>query len=214
MIERTREVFNEFIQVRKELGNIWMVTPGSRFCGHSSEQCIERTLRKALGRPQEAASWPLRPFPFYNPHEWILQKVLEDGRKDGKRWQEILAEKAGVQELADDDLKARRLQLESRLKRPATDEELCIYLQFPRDALEFIKFEERFGQTWLLPPEVWFHEGGFPDGSRITFPDKVGKIHNIDIVSTRRTGESVHTSFLIDYRFQTYTTNVSKNRTK
>jgi pyruvate carboxylase len=140
--------------------------------------------------------------------------VLEDGRTDGKRWQEIMAERAGVHELPDEDMKAKRLQLSSHIKRPATDEELCIYSQFPRDALDFIKFEERFGQTWLLPPDVWFHEGGFADGSRITFPDKAGKVHNIDIISTRRTGESVQTSFLVDYRFQTYTTHVSKNRAK
>ena len=115
---------------------------------------------------------------------------------------------------ADEDLKARRLQLELQLKRAATDEELCMYAQFPRDALDFFKFEERFGQTWLLPPDVWFHEGGFPDGTRISFPDETGRTHNIDLISTRRSADSVHTSFLVDYHFQTHTTQVSKNRAK
>jgi pyruvate carboxylase len=215
LMERTHEVFNEFIQVRKELGNIWMVTPGSQILWSTA-------LSNVLNGRYEKPSDDLRklllgrygPFPFYDPHEWILQKVLESGRTDGKRWQEILAEKAGVQAIADDDLKARRNQLSAHLKRPATDEELCIYAQFPRDALEFINFEERFGQTWLLPPEVWFHEGGFPDGSRITFADKAGKVHNIDLISTRRTADSVQTSLLVDYRFQTYRTQISKNRVK
>ena len=98
--------------------------------------------------------------------------MLQSGRTDGKRWDEILADEAGLQELADEDLKARLLQLEAQLNRPATDEELCLYVQFPRDALDFIKFEERFGQTWLLPPDVWFHEGGIPDGARSRLPMK------------------------------------------
>jgi len=215
LMERTREVFSEFIQVRKELGNIWMVTPGSQILWSTA---LNNVLNGRYEKPSDDLKRLLLgrygPFPFYDPHEWILQKVLENGRTDGKRWQEILAERAGVQELPYEDMKARRLQLSSHIKRSATDEELCIYSQFPRDALDFIKFEERFGQTWLLPPEVWFHEGGFPDGSRITFPDQAGKVHNIDIISTRRTGESVQTSFLVDYRFQTYTTHVSKNRSK
>jgi len=215
LMERIQEVFTEFVQVRKELGNVWMVTPGSQILWSTAlsnimngryENPSDDLKRMLLGR--------YGPFPFYDPHEWVLQKVLESGRKDGMRWQEILAEKAGVQELADEDLKARRHQLASQLKRPATDEELCIYLQFPRDALEFIKFEDRFGQTWLLPPEVWFHEGGFADGSRITFPDKAGKIHNIDIISTKRTGDNVQTSFLVDYQFQTYRTHIAKNKAK
>jgi pyruvate carboxylase len=215
LMEQTQEVFSEIIQVRKELGNIWMVTPGSQILWSTA---ISNILNGRYEKPSDDLKGLLLghygPFPFYDPHEWILQKVLEDGRKDGKRWQEVLVEKAGVHELADEDLKARRTQLASHLKRPATDEELCLYLQFPRDALAFIKFEERFGQTWLLPPEIWFHEGGFPDGSRVTFPDKAGKVHNIDFISTRRTGESVQTSLLVDYRFRTYTTDTSKNRTR
>ena len=207
LVERFHEVFNEVIQVRKELGNIWVVTPGSQILWSTAlsnvlngryEKPSDDLKRLLLGR--------LGPFPFYKPQDWIFQKVLERGRTDGKSWEAILADEGGLQEIADEDMTARRHQLESRLKRPPTDEELCLYLQFPRDALEFIKFEERFGQTWLLPPDVWFHEGGFPDGSRIAFADETGKTHNIDLISTRRTADSVQTSFLVDYHFQTYTT--------
>ncbi len=110
----------------------------------------------------------------------------------------------------DEDLNVMRRQLSSRLKRSVTDEELCLYAQFPIDALDFIKFEERFGHAWLLPPEVWFHDGGFPDGTRVTFGDEVGKIHNVDLVTTRRAADNVRTSFLVDYQFQTYTTKFSE----
>jgi len=212
LMERSHEVFSELIEVRKELGNIWVETPGSQILWSTAlsnvvngryEKPSDDLKRLLLGR--------YGPFPFYDPYEWVLQKVLEQGRTDGKRWVEILADEAGLQELADEDLKARRLQLESLLKRPATEEELCLYVQFPRDALDFIKFEERFGQTWLLPPDVWFREGGFSDGTRISFADETGKTHNIDFISTMRTAGRVQTSFLVDYHFQTYTTEVEKH---
>jgi pyruvate carboxylase len=175
------------------------VTPGSQILWSTA---LSNVLNGRYEKPSDDLKGLLLrrygPFPFYDPHEWIFQKVLESGRTDGKRWWQILADEAGLQELAEEDLTARRLQLESHLKRPATDEELCLYVQFPRDALDFIKFEERFGQTWLLPPDVWFHEGGFPDGTRISFADETGKTHNIDLISTRRTADSVQTSFLVD----------------
>ena len=215
LIERSHEVFSELIEVRKELGDIWVVTPGSQILWSTA---LSNVLNGRYEKPSDDLKRLLLrrygPFPFYDPHEWIFQKVLESGRTDGKRWDAILADEAGLLVLADEDLKASRLELESQLKRPATDEELCMYVQFPRDALDFIQFEERFGQTWLLPPDVWFREGGFPDGARISFADETGKTHNIDLISTRRTADSVQTSFLVDYHFQTYTTQLSKKRAK
>ena len=148
------------------------------------------------------------PFPFYEPQDWIYEKVLEFQRTDGKKWYQVLAEEAGLQEAPDEDLDARRAQLEHELNRTATDEELCLFLQFPRDSLEYFRFEEQFGPTWLLPPQIWFKRGGFEDGTSITFPDQDGKTHHIDVVSTRRTGNLAYTSFLVDHHFQTYTTPV------
>ncbi len=213
LMERSHEVFSELIEVRKELGNIWVVTPGSQILWSTAlSNIVNGRYEKPSDDLKNLLLGRYGPFPFYDPHQWVFQKVLERGRSDGKRWDEILADEAGLQELADEDLKARRLQLESQLKRPATDDELCMYVQFPRDALDFIKFEERFGQSWLLPPDVWFREGGFPDGARISFADETGKTHNIDLISTRQTADSVQTSLLVDYHFQTYTVQVSKKQ--
>ena len=207
LMERSHEVFSEMIEVRKELGNFWIVTPGSQILWSTAlsnlisgryEEPSDDLKRLLLGR--------YGPLPFYNPQEWILEKVLERGRTDGKKWNQILEQEGGIQEIENEDLRARRAELESRLQRPVTDEELCLYVQFPRDAFDFIKFEERFGQTWLLPPDVWFREGGFPDGTRIAFADETGKTHTIDLISTRRTADSAHTSFLVDHQFQTHTT--------
>ncbi len=211
LIERAHEVFAELIQVRKELGNIWMVTPGSQILWSTA---LNNVLNGRYVKPSDDLKRLLLgrygPFPFYDPRQWIFERVLEDGRKDGKKWDEILATEAGMQEIPPEDFTARRRQLETTLNRSVTEEELSMYVQFPRDAAEFFKFEDQFGKTWLLPPEIWFHKGGFPDGTRITFPDEAGKTHHIDLVSTRRIGESVHTSLLVDYQFQTFTTKVAQ----
>ena len=213
LLERIHELFRELIQVRKELGNIWVVTPGSQILWSTA---LSNLLNGRYEKPSDDLKRLLLgrygPFPFYDPHEWIYQKVLEGGRTDGKKWEEVFVEEGGLKAPVDENMDARRLELQYLIGREATDEELCIFAQFPRDAVDFIKFEERFGQTWLLPPDVWHHKGGFADGTRITFADETGKTHNIDLISTRRTGDNVQTSFLVDYQFQTYTTQVQKEQ--
>jgi pyruvate carboxylase len=214
LLERIHEVFSELIKVNKELGNIWSVTPGSQILWTTA---VNNVLHGRYEKPSDDLKRLLLgrygPFPFYDPQEWIYEKVLEHHRSDGKKWYQILHDEAGIQQLPDEDLEEKRRHLERELKRPANDEELCLYVQFPRDALEYLRFEDKFGKTWLLPPDVWFKREGFDDGARITFPDYDGKTHNIDVVSTRRSGEFVHSSLLVDYHFQTYTTKVRPDKT-
>ena len=207
LLERIHEVFGELIQVNRELGNIWSVTPGSQILWTTA---VNNVLHGRYEKPSDDLKRLLLgrygPFPFSEPQGWIYEKVLESRRTDGKKWYQILADEAGIQRIPDENLEDKRRQLERELKRPVSEEELCLYLQFPRDSVEYFRFEERFGKTWLLPPDVWFKRGGFEDGTGISFNDLDGKTHHIDVVSTRRSGELVHTSLLVDYHFQTYTT--------
>lgn len=209
LLERMRDVFSELIQVNGEMGNIWSVSPGSQILLTTA---LNNVIYGRYERPSDDLKRLLLgrygPFPFNEPQEWIYQKVLESNRADGRKWYQIMTEEGGIQLLPDEDLEARRRELETQLKRSASDEELCLYLQFPRDAVEYFRFEEQYGKTWLLPPAVWLKRGGFEDGDRITFPDYAGKTHQIDIISTRRVGDFVHTSLLVDHHFQTHATAV------
>jgi len=209
LLERMHDVFSELILLNHELGNIWSVTPGSQILLTTA---LNNVLHGRYERPSDDLKRLLLgrygPFPFYEPQEWIYQKVLENNRADGKKWYQIIADEAGVLQLSDADLEAKRHELETLIKRSAKEEELCLYLQFPRDAVEYFRFEEDFGKTWLLPPNVWFKRGGFEDGTRIDFPDYTGKTHHLELISTRRSGDQVHTSLLVDHHFQTYTTTV------
>ena len=213
LMERIHEVFDELIQVNADMGNICSATPGTQIFWTTA---VNNVLHGRYEKPTDDLKRLLLgrygPFPFYDPPEWIYEKVLEHNRTDGKKWLQILSEEAGLQRMEDADMDDCRRRLESKLQRPATEEEICLYLQFPHDALEYLRFEDRFGKTWLLPPEVWFKRGGFPDGTGITFPDHAGKTHHIDVVSTRRTDDTVHTSLLVDYHFQTNATRVRTGR--
>ncbi|MGV8073528.1 MAG: pyruvate carboxylase [Syntrophobacteraceae bacterium] len=211
LLDRIHEVLGDLVKVNRELGNIWSVTPGSQILWATA---VNNVLHGRYENPSDDLKNLLLgnygPFPFYDPPDWIYEKVFEGRRGTGKKWREILADGIGIKQLPDEDLEDKKRQLESELKRPVTDEELCLYLQFPRDSLEYFRFEDRFGKTWLLPPEVWFKRGGFPDGTRITFPDDDGRTHHIDVVSTRRSGDLIHTSLLVDYHFQTHTNQAKK----
>ncbi len=213
LLERIHEVFAELVAVNREMGNIWSVTPGSQILWTTA---VNNVLHGRYEKPSDDLKRLLLgrygPFPFYEPQEWIYQKVLEANRTDGKKWHQILSEEAGIQDLPDEDVDHRKRQLEAHLKRPVNEEELCLYLQFPRDAMEYFRFEDRFGKTWLIPPDIWYRRGGFADGTRISLPDYDGKTHQIDVVSTRHSGDLVHTSLLVDYHFQTYTTPVGPKK--
>lgn len=213
LLERIHEVFTELVAVNREMGNIWSVTPGSQILWTTA---VNNVLHGRYEKPSDDLKRLLLgrygPFPFYEPQEWIYQKVLEANRTDGKKWHQILSEEAGIQDLPEEDMEQRKRQLEAQLKRPVNEEELCLYLQFPRDALEYFRFEDRFGKTWLIPPDIWYRRGGFADGTRISLPDYDGKTHHIDVVSTRHSGDLVHTSLLVDYHFQTYTTPVGPKK--
>jgi len=207
LLTTIHDVFSELCEVNHELGNIWSVTPGSQILWTTA---VNNVMHGRYEKPSDDLKRLLLgrygPFPFYDPQEWIYQKVLEHQRTDGKKWYQILADEAGIQQLPDENLEHKTSELERELKRPATEQELCLYVQFPRDALNYFRFEEQFGKTWLLPPDIWFKRGGFEDGTRITLPDYDGKTHYIDLVSTRRLGDLAYTSLLVDYHFQTYST--------
>ncbi len=214
LLNRSHEVFTELATINQELGNFWSVTPGSQILWTTA-------LNNVLYGRYESPSDDLKrlllgrygPLPFREPPQWIYEKVLEYRRKDGKKWHRILAEEAGLAAVEDVDLERRRMEIEERVGRFASDDALCLYLMFPHDSLDYFLFEEKYGKTWLLPPDIWFRRGGFDEGQRITFADEDGKTHHIDIISTVRKGDSVETSLLVDYHFQTYSTELpGRNR--
>jgi len=212
-LDRMPEILEEMARVQVEMGNWWSVTPGSQILWTTA---VSNVLYGRYERPsldlKNLILGRYGPLPFYEPADWICEKVLEFQRADGKKWHKILYDEGGVVKPRDADFNLERRRLERELERKVSEEELALYLQFPFDAVSFFKFVAQYGKTWLLPPEIWFRQGGFKAGERITFADEYGVPHYIEVVSTRKEGDSVLTTLLVDQSFQTISVRVEGSK--
>ncbi|MDI6852753.1 MAG: pyruvate carboxylase [Deltaproteobacteria bacterium] len=203
-LERMPEILEELARVQVELGNWWSVTPGSQILWTTA---VSNVLNGRYERPsldlQNLILGRYGPLPFYEPEDWICEKVLEYQRRDGKKWHKIIYDEGGQIKPHEPDLEHERRRLQEDLGRAVSDEDLALFLQFPFDTLSYLKFEGKYGKTWLLPPEIWFRQGGFAPGERLKFADERGVPHYIDILSTRREGANVHTTMSVDHNIQT-----------
>ncbi len=167
----------ELPRVQKELGNYWSVTPGSQILWTTAVSNVLGGERygNPSGDLRNLLLGKYGPFPFYRPEDWIYQKVL------GDNWQEVLEKEGGVDDIADMDLAHERYALAELLGVEPTDEQLILYLQHPNDAVEFFKFSEKYGQVYVLPPSIFFRQGGYDIGEKLAFRDHHGKEHMIEI---------------------------------
>ena len=183
----------ELPQVQLELGNFWSVTPGSQMLWTTAVNNVLKNARYKdssddlknlmLGRYGE--------FPFYRPADEIYEAVF------GPDWKEIVECDTCYQKIEDVDLDVEKKVLEHRLERTATEDELVLYLQHPNDAIDFFKFEAKYGKTWVLPPSIWFRKGGFTLGEKFEVPDVFGRLHSIEIGPQRKTKSGDAATYLI-----------------
>jgi pyruvate carboxylase len=213
LMARMPEIFQELGQVQEELGNWWSVTPGSQILWTTA---VNNVIFGRYERPsldlQNLILGRYGPLPFYEPADWICQKVLEYHRTDGKNWRQILREEKGLMKPPVVDLELERTRLAARLGWEVSDADLSLYLQFPFDTLAYFQFEADYGKTWLLPPEIWFRKEAFKAGERINFADEKGVPHAIEVISTLREPEHVVTSLLVDHHYQALSVRVEEER--
>lgn len=167
----------ELPRVQKELGNYWSVTPGSQILWTTAVSNVQGGERygNASGDLRNLLLGKYGPFPFYEPEEWIFEKVL------GRDWKKVLEEEGGVEDIGDMDIDKEKEILTDRIGEKPTDQQLVLYLQHPNDAVEFFKFESKFGKVYVLPPSIFLHEGGFEPGETLQFTDHNGKEHMVEV---------------------------------
>lgn len=189
----------ELPRVQKELGNWWSVTPGSQILWTTAVSNVLEGKRyaKANDDLKNLMLGRYGDLPFYWPADEIYEAVF------GPDWKSIVEGERGYQHISDIDVNIERRVLEKRLGREATEDELVLYLQHPNDAVAFFKFEETYGKTWVLPPDIWFRRGGFNLGEEHEFTDYYGKSHVVEIGPMRRTKSGdVVTYLIIDHHPQ------------
>jgi pyruvate carboxylase len=167
----------ELPKVQVELGNYWSVTPGSQILWTTAVSNVQGGERygNCSGDLKNLLLGKYGPFPFYSPPDWIYEKAF------GPEWKKVLEEKGGMEAIEDIDLDKERKNLADKLGYEPTEQQLVTYLQHPNDAVNFFRFEEKFGKVYVLPPSIFFRRGGFCLGETITFKDHNGKEHIIEM---------------------------------
>jgi pyruvate carboxylase len=173
----------ELPQVQKDLGNYWSVTPGSQILWTTAVSNVldEDRYGNPSGDLKNLLLGKYGPFPFYKPADWIYEKAF------GPDWKKIVEEEGGVEEIEDMDIEQERKTLAERLGTEPTEQQLVTYLQHPNDAVEFFKFEEEFGKSYVLPPSIFLRQGGFALGETLIFKDHDGKEHMLEIGPAQET---------------------------
>lgn len=167
----------ELPKVQIELGNYWSVTPGSQILWTTAVSNVQGGERygNCSGDLKNLLLGKYGPFPFYQPPDWIYEKAF------GPDWKKVLERDGGMAVIEDIDLEKERKTLADKLGYEPTEQQLVTYLQHPNDAVNFFRFEEKFGKVYVLPPSILFRRGGFKLGETITFKDHAGKEHIIEM---------------------------------
>ena len=167
----------ELPEVQKDLGNYWSVTPGSQILWTTAVSNVldDDRYGNPSGDLKNLLLGKYGPFPFYQPADWIYEKAF------GPDWKKVLEEEGGVEDIEDMDIEKERETLTERIGSEPTEQQLVTYLQHPNDAVDFFKFEEKFGQSYVLPPSIFLRQGGFDLGESLVFKDHDGKEHHIEI---------------------------------
>lgn len=191
----------ELPRVQKELGNYWSVTPGSQILWTTAVSNVQGGERygNPSGDLRNLLLGKYGPFPFYDPEDWIFEKVL------GTDWKKVLKEEGGVEDIEDMDISKEKETLTDRIGEEPTDQQLVLYLQHPNDAVEFFKFESKFGKVYVLPPSIFLHQGGFEPGETLQFTDHTGKEHIVEVGPSNVDEEGMTSVYLnVDHHQRVY----------
>ncbi|MFA7383309.1 MAG: biotin/lipoyl-containing protein [Desulfurivibrionaceae bacterium] len=184
----------ELPQVQVELGNYWSVTPGSQILWTTAVSNVQGGERysNCSGDLKNLLLGKYGPFPFYQPPDWIYEKAF------GPDWRTVLAQEGGMDAIEDIDIEKERKVLADKLGNEPTEQQLVTYLQHPNDAVNFFRFEEKFGKVYVLPPSILFRRGGFKLGETLSFKDHAGKEHVIEMGPMQESEDGTETNVYLN----------------
>ncbi len=119
------------------------------------------------------------PLPFGWPDDWVYQSVFGDGWRERVKKERI--EASPLAKKKKEDIEGLKRELDAKIGRHATPDELVLYLQHPGATVEFLGFRTKYGNTSLLPTGVWL-DGLKAVGNEVHFGHH-GKPTTIKLVS-------------------------------
>ncbi|HXG48957.1 MAG TPA: pyruvate carboxylase, partial [Methylomirabilota bacterium] len=183
LAHRWSEIARCYAEVNQLFGDIVKVTPSSKVVGDMALFLFTRGIRPAdvvnlepgsvpfpesvidmlaggLGQP--AGGWPKK-----------IQKVVLGARKP-------LKGRPGAN-LPALNLKKAREDLEARLKREVTDDDLFSHLMYPEVFAEFARFDREFSDVSVLPSAAFFY--GLKPNEEISFALEEGKTIYLKLIN-------------------------------
>ncbi len=194
MAARWPEIAHAYAEVNQLCGDIVKVTPSSKVVGDLAIECVARGVKPADIINLTSTKWSKdvtsmfegwlgEPFYGLEPEEakdsWSKWNALADAvvGKNGTRIQGRPGEHAVKIELD-----AVRSELESKLKRKPTEDDIWSYLMYPDVFLKYADFRRSYGDVSRLPTSAYYY--GLQIKEEINVDLEAGKtlfirLHNI-----------------------------------
>ena len=171
---RWGEVAQAYADVNQLFGDIVKVTPTSKVVGDMALFMVANDLTpQDVGNPDQEIAFPESVislfkgelgFPADGFPKDLERKVLKD--------QPALEGRPGAS-LPPVDLAAMRQEAESLAGRNLSEQELASYLMYPKVFCDFMRHQDEYGDTSVLPTPVFFH--GLPENQEISVDIDQGK---------------------------------------
>ena len=171
---RWPEVAQAYADVNSMFGDIVKVTPTSKVVGDMALLMVTSGLTKEkVLDPQTDVAFPesvVQLFrgdlgqPYGGFPEGLQRKVLK-GEKP-------LSQRPGAS-LPPADLAAERANIQKKLPRPVTDDDLASYLMYPKVWTEYVTDRLQYGDVGILPTPVFFY--GMQPGEEVMVDIERGK---------------------------------------
>lgn len=155
--DRWREVARAYTDVNTMLGDIVKVTPTSKVVGDLAVFMVTNDLTADdVLDPEHEITFPESVVGYFHgdlgqPPGGFPQQLQRKVLKGGSH----LKVRPG-EELEPVELDAVREELQEKVGRAVTDQELASYLMYPRVFVDFADFQRRFGDVSVLPTPAFF----------------------------------------------------------
>jgi pyruvate carboxylase len=168
------EVANAYAEVNEMFGDIIKVTPSSKVVGDMALTMVTSGLSRAeVEDPNTDTAFPDSVVSFfrgeigqpYGGFPPALQRKVLQGEPP-------LTERPGAV-IPSADLAASRTEVEHRVERTVSDQELASYLMYPEVFVKYAEARRKYGDLTVLPTSVFFY--GMESGQEVTIEFEAGR---------------------------------------
>lgn len=204
---RWHQVAQTYADVNQMFGDIVKVTPSSKVVGDMALAMVSAGLTRAdVEDPSRDIAFPDSVVGFFagdlgqppGGFPPALQKKVLKGRKP-------LTERPGSY-LKDVDLEAERKKVAKETGGDVDDKRLASYLMYPKVFSDFVKTQDKYGPTEVLPTPIYFY--GLKEGEEVFLDLEKGKTLVLNYQGRTETNEKGEVRVFFDLNGQPRTITV------